>query len=340
MKRIPVEAQSSDNGAIAIIHYASPNLAEPLVRTILRTELAGSTAVLTRDNALAVIIDGLLRHHGCPSRLIQSNDEFLLADIDEVRFFNGQIASFQSVPEEAWEAAKRAMHHAYPSESKGRAVCDAIIRAFEAANTRSRYRTDFEIFARESRLEDFLGAESRETITVSTMHKAKGREFDNVFLLLTQPPQNDEERRLLYVALTRARTNLVVLTTVDTLDSIQAEELQRERDEYPWGEASEIMAVLTHKDMWLDFFGRVQAHLITVHSGDELHIIAEGCANKRGQPVLRFSKGFLAKLEQWKTMGYSPASARVHYAVWWKKQDSDQESKIILPELVLRKVIN
>jgi ATP-dependent DNA helicase RecQ len=339
MKRIPVQALSSDNGAIAIIHYASPNLAEPLVRTILRAELRGSTAILTRDNAFAEIIDGVLRHHGCPSRLIQSNDAFSLADIDEVRFFSGKIASFQSIPEDAWEAAKRTLHNAYPSESKGLAACEAIIRAFETANTRSRYRTDFDIFVRESRLEDFFSDESRETITVSTMHKAKGREFDNVFLLLTQAPQTDEERRLLYVALTRARTNLVILTTVDTFDHVQAEDVQRERDEHPWGEVSEITTVLTHKDMWLDFFERVQSNLINVNSGDELRITPEGCANKKGQPILRFSKGFLAKLEQWKAKGYSPSSARVHYAVWWKKQESGQESKIILPELVLQKVI-
>jgi len=338
MKIIPLEAKASDNGAITIIHYTSPNLAEPLVRTILRTDLKGSTAVLTRDNATAEIIDGLLRHHGCPSRLIQSNDGFLLADIEEVRFFNEQIASFQSVPEESWESAKRALHHAYPADSKGLAVCVAIIRAFETANTRSRYRTDFDIFVRESRLEDFFNAESRETITVSTMHKAKGREFDNVFLLMTQAPQNDEDRRLLYVALTRARTNLVILTTVDTFDSLHAEDIQSERDEHPWGEVSEITTVLTHKDMWLDFSGKIQVNLNNVHSGDELRMTAEGCANKRGQPILRFSKGFLAKLEQWKTKGYLPASARVLYSVWWHKQESEQNFKIILPELVLRKV--
>jgi ATP-dependent DNA helicase RecQ len=338
MKRIPVQANASDNGAIAIIHYASPNLAEPLVRTVLKTELMGSTAILTRDNALAEIIDGLLRHHGCPSRLIQSNDEFMLADIDEVRFFSGKISAFQSIPEDVWETAKRALRNAYPSESKGLAVCEAIIRAFETANTRSRYRMDFEIFVRESRLEDFFVDESRETITVSTMHKAKGREFDNVFLLLTQPPQNDEERRLLYVALTRPRTNLVILTTVDTFDTVQAEDVQRERDDQPWGDVSEITTVLTHKDMWLDFFGRVQAHLLSVHSGDELSIIPEGCTNKRGQTVLRFSKGFRSKLDQWKAKGYSPASARVHYAVWWKNKETGQESKIILPELVFHKV--
>jgi ATP-dependent DNA helicase RecQ len=180
---------------------------------IFETGLAGSTAVLARDNASAEIVDGLLRYHGLPSRLIQSNDGFSLADIEEIRFFSRQIAAFQSVPPEVWEKAKTCLHRVYPSESRGLAVCDAAVRAFEASNTRSRYRTDFDIFVRESRLEDFSGAESRETITVSTMHKAKGREFDNVFLLFTQPPQDDNERRLLYVALTRARTNLFVLTT-------------------------------------------------------------------------------------------------------------------------------
>lgn len=338
MKRIPVVANIDGNGAITVVRYRSQELAEPLVQAILKAELVGSTAVLTRDNAAAEIIDGLLRHHGLPSRLIQSNDGFSLADIDEIRFFSNQIAAFQSVPPEAWEMAKTRLRRVYPSASKGLAVCDAAIREFEAANTtRSRYRTDFEIFVRESRLEDFSGAESREIITVSTMHKAKGREFDNVFLLLTRPPQDDEERRLLYVALTRARTNLSILTTTDTVDGVQAEALRSEEDNRPWGMPSEITTFLTHKDVWLDFFGYVPSRLTGIHSGDALNITPEGCSDQKGQPVLRFSKSFQSELERWGASRYRPVSARVQFAVWWKKQDTNEEYKILLPELILSK---
>jgi ATP-dependent DNA helicase RecQ len=339
MKRIPVEANASENGIITIVRYASMNLAEPLVQILIRTGIAGSTAVLTRDNIPAEIIAGLLNHCGLPARLIQSNDGFSLADIDEIRFFSSRIAPSQSVPAEVWEAAKASLYRTYPSESRGLAVCDAVIRAFETANTRTRYRTDFDLFVRESRLEDFSGSESREVITVSTMHKAKGREFDNVFLLVTQPPQDDDDRRLLYVALTRTRTNLVILTTTGTFDGIQADGVQREEDSRSWGLPTEITMILTHKDVWLDFFERTQSRLDTLCSGDPLNVTPSGCSDKHGQPVLRFSKNFLAELERRKAAGYSPVSACVNFVVWWKKQDASAEQKIVLPEIVLRQAL-
>lgn len=349
MKRIPVSANDAQNGLITITRYSTPHLAEPLPQTILRAGLAGSTAILTRDNATAEIITGLLNHHNQPARLIQSNDGFSLADIDEVRFFTRQIAPFTSIPDDEWNAAKRLLQRMFPPTSRGLSVCRSLIRAFEAANTRSRYRTDFEIFVRESRLEDFCEAESRETITVSTMHKAKGREFDNVFLLLTKPPRDDDERRLLYVALTRARSRLTILTNTGTFDPIQADAIHRDTDTNAWGEPSEITIFLTHKDVWLDFFERVQDQLKNIRSGDTLYVTptADGCTDlhsgANGRIVLRFSKKFSEKLARKKASGYQPVFARVNFALWWKKADAtnkthqDRACKIILPEILLRK---
>jgi len=51
--------------------------------------------------------------------------------------------------------------------------CLNLIKEFEAANPKYKYKSDLEIFIRESVLEDFIG-ENIETIFVSTIHKAKG----------------------------------------------------------------------------------------------------------------------------------------------------------------------
>jgi len=49
--------------------------------------------------------------------------------------------------------------------------------------------------------------------TVTTVHGAKNREFDNVFVLWTYklPPDKDWQRRLLYNAVTRAKNNCMIL---------------------------------------------------------------------------------------------------------------------------------
>ena len=77
-----------------------------------------------------------------------------------------------------------------------------LIRDFETINPKRRYKSDLELFIRESKLNDFFG-ESGETIFVSTIHKVKGKEFDHVFLMLNNfNLSSDERTRQLYVAMT------------------------------------------------------------------------------------------------------------------------------------------
>jgi ATP-dependent DNA helicase RecQ len=90
---------------------------------------------------------------------------------------------------------------------------------FEDANQRAMYVSDLMSFVRESKLEDFIYEQS-DAVLVSTYHKSKGREFDNVFVTITRQPVKDEEKRALYVAMTRAKNKLTILANGDFLKSI------------------------------------------------------------------------------------------------------------------------
>ncbi len=134
-----------------------------------------------------------------------------------------------NITDEAWENAKRALAQRYSRSTKYE-LCQNLVRNFEAANPKIKYRSDLDVFIRESRLEDFYG-EGGETIIVSTMHKAKGKEFDNVFLMLENfYPYTDPERRLLYVAMTRAKQNLTIHLNSGFLDTLMTENLERISD--------------------------------------------------------------------------------------------------------------
>lgn len=78
------------------------------------------------------------------------------------------------------------------------------------------------VYALERVIEDLFqdsDGQRRPSVTLSTVHKAKGREWDRVFLLgrdefmpskyATQPWQQEQERNLCYVAVTRARHELI-----------------------------------------------------------------------------------------------------------------------------------
>jgi len=48
---------------------------------------------------------------------------------------------------------------------------------------------------------------------------------------------------------------------------------------------------------------------------------------------LKFSKQFVGKIENMKARNYVLKSAKVNFIVFWKKEETEQEVKIILPEL-------
>jgi hypothetical protein len=72
------------------------------------------------------------------------------------------------IQDDLWETAKRKLAGRF-GRSLNLESCLNLIKDFEAANPKYKYKSDLEIFIRESVLEDFIG-ENMETIFVSTIH--------------------------------------------------------------------------------------------------------------------------------------------------------------------------
>jgi ATP-dependent DNA helicase RecQ len=335
LKDIPIIAKQTDNGKIKLVRYQSGNLIRPLVHDILTTGLAGTTCVLTKTNEEALQITGLLLKHGMQAKFIQTNDGFSLSNLSEVRYFLSQLNLAEDVfliGDDVWENAKRELINKFRNSTKLE-VCTNIIKDFEATNPRKKYKSDLEVFIRESKLEDFFN-ENGETIFVSTIHKAKGKEFDNVFLLLENfNPAIDEAKRQLYVAMTRAKQNLTIHLNSNFLDNISTENLERVEDREIYLSPNELAMHLTYKDVWLDYFINKQQLIAQFMSGDELIWRGDECLNSKGQAVLKFSQQFARQIETMKERGYELKSAKVNFIVYWLKEGAEQEVKIILPEL-------
>jgi len=194
-----------------------------------------------------------------------------------------------------------------------------------------------EVFIRESKLEDFFN-ENGETIFVSTIHKAKGKEFDNVFLMLENfNPATDEAKRQLYVAMTRAKQNLTVHLNSNFLDNLSAENLERIEDIEIYLSPKELAMHLTYKDVWLDYFVNRQHLISQLMSGDVLTLNGDECLNSHGQSVLKFSQHFLRQIESLKEKNYILKSVKVNFIVYWLKEGAEHEVKILLPELYFEK---
>jgi ATP-dependent DNA helicase RecQ len=335
LKNIPILAKQSENGKIKLVRYKSGNLITPLVYDILTIGLTGTTCVLAKTNEEALQITGLLLKNEMQARLIQTNDGFSLYNLLEVRFFLEQLNLADDVfiiSDDVWENAKRELINKFRNSTKLE-VCTNIIKDFEATNPKKKYKSDLEVFIRESKLEDFFN-EHGETIFVSTIHKAKGKEFDNVFLMLENfNSTTDEAKKQLYVAMTRAKRNLTVHLNSNFLDNISTDDIERIEDNEIYLPPKELAMHLTHENVNLGYFEFVQHRIKNILSGDSLIVVEDGCANSNGDLVLKFAKKFLETIEGRKRNGYELKSVKVNFIVYWLKEGAEQEVKIILPEI-------
>ena len=340
LKDTPIIPKQTDNGKVKLIRYRSHNLITPLVHDILTYGLAGTTCVLTRTNQEALQITGLLLKHGMQAKLIQTNDGFSLYNLLEVRFFLSQLNLANDVfiiSDDVWANAKRELINKFRNSAKLE-VCTNIIKDFEATNPKKKYKSDLVVFIRESKLEDFFN-ENGETIFVSTVHKAKGKEFDNVFLMLENfNHATDEAKRQLYVAMTRAKHHLIIHLNSNFLDHLSVENLERIENREIYLPPKELVMHLSYKDVWLDYFVNRQHLLSQLTSGDVLTLNGGECLNLNGQPVLKFSRQFVNKIESIKQSNFELKSAKVNFIVYWLKEEV--EVKVILPELYFEKQRN
>jgi len=335
LKNMPVVAVQRDNGRIKLVRYKSSNLITPVVNDILNTDLSGTTCVLTKSNEEALQITGLLIKNGMKAKLIQSNEGFNLYNLLEVRSFLKYLNLSRDtylISEETWTDAKRKLADEF-SCSPNLELCQNIIKDFEATNPKNKYKSDLEIFIRESRMEDFF-AEKLEAIFVSTIHKAKGREFDNVFIMLDGfNPKTDEELRQLYVAMTRAKRSLTVHYNGNYLEFIRADGLETFYDSNIYCSPGQLAMQLTHRDVVLDFFISRQNLIAELNSGDELGVDGDYCINSKGQKILKFSNRLKGKIQEMKQKNYFPKKAKIKFIVYWHEEDSEFEIRIVLPEL-------
>lgn len=340
LKHTSITTHKVGNGVIKIYRHTHGGLIVPTVTEIINTPLAGSTCILTHSNNEAEEITGLLLKHGLKAKLIRSNDGFALYNLDEIKHFLDQLNTPNDVyviTDNAWDAAKRSVKTKFV-QSENWSILEQLITDFEIVNPKKKYRSDLDVFIRESHLEDFYQRDT-ETIFVSTIHKAKGREFDNLFLMLDslENTTTEQKKRELYVAITRAKQNLTIHLNSGHFDHIQVTNLHRTEITEQNSRADQLSMHLTHKDVQLNHFYNVQPRVANLLAGDNLQYRGEEYLESSGYPVIKFSMQFMEKITSLKAKNFRLKEAMVNYVVWWRKEGTQHQIMIILPKLTFEK---
>ncbi len=338
MKSTPIfAAKDGEPGVVELVQCVSRNLEEPVTVKAVRVRDRGSVCILTTTNDEALRVVGLLKKKGVRAKLIQSNDGFDLYNMIELRYFMKKITKELTapvIPQELWDVTKDRMISVYKNSSN-LALCLAILEAFVLENKR-KYRSDLEIFLHESNIEDFFINDNQD-IVVSTMHKSKGREFDEVIMMLDHVSfDTDERRRLLYVGMTRAKKGLYLFYNNKDFDCFITENVRAQVDNNLYGRPEEILMQLSHKDVHLGFFKDKRNLIQRIICGTKLLTNASGlfvAQNGKTIQVVRFSKKFLEEIEKNQKQGYVMESASVRFVVGWTDMTDGQEYPIILPDI-------
>lgn len=278
----------------------------------------GSTAFLTVTNEQALQVAYQLEQQGKHVRLIQSTDGFRFINLAEVRYFFKQIGYTEdgTISYKHWEKAKQLTEKTYATSNCIEAM-KHFFSNFEATH-KSFYRSDLREFALESSIEDFLETEDN-IIFVSTIHKAKGREFDNVHLLIDGIHEMDHEMlRTIYVGITRARHNLFIYKKMNLPETT-------------------ITIPLSMHDVWLDYFRYRKEIVLSLRSGDQLQYRNNYLLTQNNEYIARLSTAMCERIKVLQQKGYKVSSAIVSYILAWQPREEQQEIAVCLANLVLQK---
>jgi len=281
-------------------------------------KVQGSTAILTRTNEETMQVAFELEQRGLHATVVQSMGGFRFGNLAEVRYFLRQLGKNDEVTilKGRWQEAKQRTLETYATST-----CLSVMKQFFAdfeVTHQFYYRSDLREYIFESNIEDFIAVDEK-SIFVSTIHKAKGREFNSVYLLSPVPDSRDvNDMRAYYVGLTRAKRNLFLITN-------------------PPVQYSSISIALNMRDVWLDFFKGRKDIVLRLRSGDSLQYNEGYLQNEQGINIVALSASGKEKLKAWKDKGYELTSAKVSYTLAWRPKDSEIEYAVCLANIILSK---
>lgn len=236
-RRVPLRSQVGDGPAPRVVQYADePSEAVAVVSQIRKLIAAGTPpreiAILVRINALTEQFEAALADSGI-AYSVRGGRRFF--DRPEVRkgvsLLRGAArgaADIGQAPDDpitlvrailsaaGWSekppTGTGAVREAWESLAALVGLCDEVVAADSSAGLN-------EIIREIARREEVQDAPSVDGVTLASLHAAKGMEWDAVFLVglvdtmvpmshAETPAQVEEERRLLYVGITRARAFL------------------------------------------------------------------------------------------------------------------------------------
>ena len=367
-------------GFVKITQYSAnssilENIVNEVSKELEKLKESENIAILLRSNEEVLEVFSALNERGIKASYILKKEGFRLGNLVELRDF------LEFLRNNDFDEAQKLAKEKYDKSSNFNLFCEAVERfkkeyegKFEeySKETIAGY---FEAYLKEIEFDEFESTKSK--VIVSTMHKAKGKEFDSVFVCIDENfiskeyeyDINEYDIRLLYVALTRAKTALHIHSKNTYINEIFNEKDFASFDKVSFNEPSQnklqkIFFIMGLKDIKLSFDERYEAksqdsnyyyegdleelkeflkakplagdkveiEKVVIQEKDELKEIykIKWWDKWRCKTIGKFSNKFSQKISDKIKQGYTlDKEAQIEYIVRWHNQEGKEFDEVL-----------
>ena len=349
LKMRPLEAviQTHEPG-VYLNKYESSYLSVPVANDVGLSDLKGTKAVLVKSNEEALLVSTLLKSKGVKTKLLAGFEGFKTAQLYEIRMFTASLLKQKSglILEVDWLDAVEQFKEQWTGNLHFE-PCIKVINNFSYSYPNEKLFQHWLDYIREIKMEDVVHPEE-ESVIVSTMHKAKGKEFDHVWLMLDEYAMKyAEDKRVVYVACTRAKRSLLIHTNMNFFDGY-LEQGRLSNDNAVYDPPKVYDVVLGHRDINLSSikWGKAKKALSQIQTDTTLEVVRKkddgellGLGLNKYSAILTFSKAFMEKkVARFENQGYELQIGKVEYRVNWFDMKEGKEYELVLPKLRFRRV--
>jgi len=317
-KQHPLVPNSKKQGYIEFIHTKSKYLVEPTINLCKSNSFEGSTILLAHTNNEVISIYSYLRENGFDVKYLLDNDGYKLRNLIEIYEFDRLLNLEDEINEDILYKVLNQVKGRY-SESKNYKKIEKLVRLFIKNNE---YLT-FSIWDEFLDEIDSSVLMEQAQFNISTIHKAKGKEFDNVIMMMQSVKQDDYHKRLYYVGMTRAKHNLYMVSNDRKFSNIDSVGMKVVDDNKVYSEPRILTVLMTLKDINLGFEGNYQAQGKALIAGTEVKLVKKFENYPRvlmieNKYVAQLSNAFEKKILEKEEKGYIISGIEVEAVVHWE----------------------